>query len=286
MVLACAIVLLLAFLGNPASGHHPGDRVDEQLLDAGSRIMYGGFDAGQTGPLVVVPHHEGPLPCTVPERSPYLLPLGDSAGVTFLTNGSHLVAVMDLPVGHDGYAALAMDTGRAVRTLIMMQEHAMSLHRFGAVIPSMDPGGNDSARWGLMGVPYELPEPSPHDIDHPMPGDGIQLDHDDNPRGAAFCRDDESGHVGFVFPHEGSGEPIGPGRLVHVVALYDEEVAAWLPRPVDESTAIEQWNLYLSRAGEDPEQLRAALSSRIGVDDAVPLLLFALAFVWAVVGRR
>lgn len=286
MGLICFVVLVFTFASVPVSAHHPGDRVDEQLLDAGSRIMYGGFDAGQTGPLVVVPHHEGPLPCTVPERSPYLLPLGRSAGLMFLTNDSHLVAVMDLPVGHDAYAAVAMDTGRAVRTLIMMQEHAMSLHRFGAVVTSSDPAVNDTARWGVMGVPYELPEPSPHQIDHPMPGDGIQLDHDDNPRAATFCRDEETGHVGFVFPHEGSGEAMEPGRLVHGVALFDDEVPAWLPRPVDESTAIEQWNLYLTRPGEDAQEVRAALSSRIGVDDAVPLLLMGLGFIWALIGRK
>lgn len=280
------ILLLLALLGLNVSAHHPDDRLDDQLVDAGDSLMFGGFEARQPGPLVIVPHHDGPLGCRLPAEYAYLLDAGPSAGVGFLTNGTHLLAVLDLPQETASYAAVAMDTGTAVRSLIMMQEHLVSMHRFGAVTSPEDLGSqNRTVRWGLMGVPYAVAAQNVSAMGHDMPGDGIRLDHDDRARGATSCIDERRGLVGFLFAHDREGDPLRPGRLVHAVTLYDEEVATWLPRPVDESTSVRQWNLYLARSGEDPQQVRRALSPQPQAGDLVPMALLGVGFVWALVGR-
>lgn len=280
----CAVGLL--WVAGVALAHHPSDRLDEQLVDAGDDLMYGGLDSAQPGPLVVVPHVEGPLPCGVPEEGGYLIPFGEGAGVMFLTNGTHLGVVFDVPADQPLYAAVGVDTGNAVRALLLMEEHAVTLHRMGALVLPEDPGANLTTRWGLLGVPYDLPGDGPHDIEHEIPGGGIQLDYDGDPRGGTFCRSQETGHIAFFHRHDGPQGELRPGALVHAVTLLDAHVPHFLPRPVDESTSIGQWNLYVSKAGEDPDRLQAALSSSPAVDDVVPLVLLVVAGSWfALAGR-
>ncbi len=283
------VVVLVVVQSLGVSAHHPEDRLDDQLVDAGNRLMFGGFEARQPGPLVIVPHQDGPLSCRIDRDDAYLLDAGPAAGVNFLTNGTHLRVIVDLPADTPFYAAAAVDTGAAVRSLIMMEEHLVSMHRFGAVKSPSEPEpepGNRSVRWGMMGVPYALSAENASSMQHDLLGDGIRMDHDDQARGGASCIDEQHGIVAFFFPHDQQGDPLGPGRIAHAVTLFDDEVVAWLPRPVDESTSIRQWNLYLSRAGEDPQHVRSALSPQPQAGDLVPVALLGVGFVWALAGPR
>jgi hypothetical protein len=90
--------------------------------------------------------------------------------------------------------------------------------------------------------------------------------------------------VGFFIAHDGVA--LDNGRLLHAVTLYDDQVPLWLPRPLDASTSIMQWNLYVSRAGEDPESTRLALSPRPPMDDMVPMVLLGVFVLWVLVAPR
>lgn len=300
------LVLLLLLVGAAASplahAHdaHQNEGMDDQLIEAGNEVLVGGFDAPQTGPLVVVPLRDGPLPCGAMAAG-YALPLGDGVAVSFVANATHVQAEFDLPAGWTGYAGAAVDTNTAVRSLMMMIEHAVAIHMVGAHV--VTPAGNQTEAVflsGLMGVPYILPgavEKTIHGpvlIQHPMEGGGIRMDY----RGlgpVAPCGNATQGHMGVRFDRfvpSPEDQPwrdpkprdaLRPGVIVHAVVLVDGEVPHALPRPTP-TTKVLQLNLYLTRPGEDPAAVRAALERGLRTDHAVPLVALAAGLLW--VARR
>lgn len=277
--LALLALLALALLLPLAAAHGEQAALDEQLVDDGRRLTVGEFKAPQRGGLVVVPYVEGPLPCE--GAAGYRIPLTPTSGVAFAANATALQALFDGPASEGGYTAFAVDTQSAQRALILMQENAVALHGLVGVVRE----GNDTrARSGALGLPYPIPGAAMHEPEHPAEGQGIVMDHDGSFSGAQACPVSEPGHVAITFRFDALPESLGPGKLAHVVALHDPEIAAFLPRPIDDSTAVLQANLYLARPGEDPATIRAALDPSPRVADALPILLLGVGLVW--IARR
>lgn len=307
LAVPAALLLLLALgltLAAPAARAHDGhqaDGLDDQLLRAGNDLMVGGFDAPQAGPLVVVPYVDEPLVCGAMTGG-YVLPLGNGTGLSFVANETHVQADLDLPPGWTGYAGVGLDTSTAVRSLMMMIEHAVAIHMVGAHV--VQPSANATEATflsGLMGVPYILPGAinktihGPILIEHPMEGGGIRMDYRDlGP--VAPCGNATQGHMGVRFdryvpppedrPWQGPTprEALRPGVIVHAVVLVDREVPLPLPRPTP-FTEVVQLNLYLTRPDEDPARVRAALATGPRLDHALPLVALVAGLAW-VAGRR
>lgn len=277
--LFCVLLALLG-LAAPATGHGDHDPgLEEQLVDAGSAMMVGRFDAAQEGALVVVPHFSGPLLCD-PHEAGYLLPLGPEAGVAFASNATHVGAFFALSGNGTGYTAFAVDSLSAVRTLYLMQEHAVALHALGALSRIDGPNGTTTTqRGGVMGVPQPI-GPAVHAIDHAVEGGGILIDYDEVIAPAELCLGDDAGRVGMTFRRADLSDALGQGVVVHAVALHDPNIPQWLPRPIDNSSLWAQYNLYLSRQGEDPHAVRAALDPKPNAPVWLPLVGLAVALVW------
>ena len=274
-VLALALACALAM---PLAGAHGENDPADALVQDGKRLVVGTFDAAQAGPLVIVPHVEEPPACAaLPERVATLA-LGDDATASLYVTDDALVAVADLPPTTGGYAAFAVDTHDASRALLLMTESVVAIHALSAV--AWSPNDGAEARTGVLGIPYaaaDAPEMG-HDMADPE-GGGILLDHDNGFGGGRLCAGDVVGHRAFRMSASSLPESVTPGRVVHVVLLYDPEVPTFLPRPIDGSTRVVQANLYLARPGEDPEALGEAFSGRVGAADVAPLLLGALGLV-------
>jgi hypothetical protein len=257
-----ALLLLVVFAAlPPAAAHGREHGLEQQLQERGEALLLGGFDAPQPGALVVVPLLEGPLPCGDASGAGYAVPLGGGAVVAFVANATHLGAVLDLP--RPGFAAFALDTATAARTLLLMQEQAVALHRLAAAAPN---GSALDARGGVLGIPYALPGSHGHGFGPIAPEEvGLRLAWE----GPAEACAGAPGHLTLALPRERAAW--APGSVVHAVALWDPEVPQFLPRPLD-STRVLQANLYLARPGEDAAQVRAALAQGVGAEAAVPLL--------------
>lgn len=270
--------LLLAVLLVPlAAAHGEETHLDEGLTRNGERLLLGSFEAPQPGPLVVVPFVDAPLGCDAAAHG-YRIPLGDGAGVAFVSNRTTLQALLDAPEP-GGYAAFAVDTHEASRALILMQENAVALHALVALV--QEPGRDAEVRTGALGVPYTLPGAGGHGFEHAVEGGGIQMAHDGGFRGARACVGEDAGHVSLTVDLAALPDALGHGRLVHALVLHDPQVAAFLPRPLDESTRVLQANLYLARPGEDPARVRDALdpAPRAGQLAPVAFVLVGLALV-------
>lgn len=277
-------LVALACLAAPAAAHGDhGPALDDQLLEAGSALMVGGFDAPQEGALVVVANVDGPLGCDVPAAVDHVLAIGGGGGVAFASNRTHVAAFLDLPGNGTGFSGAALDTADAVRTLIMMQEQAVALHRLVAFVAETGPNGTEvSKRTGVFGLPYPLPS----DVEHPegthiavadLEAGGAAISYTRGPGEA--CLGDDPGHRGVLFERSAFGRALWPGRVVHTVVFFDADVVGWLPRPVD-STHWPAFNLYLARPGEDPAAVRDALDPRPGAWVWVPLAGVAGALAW------
>lgn len=269
-----AALLVLALLPT-AAGHGLDHALEAQLTEGGEALLVGSFDAPQPGALLVAPHRAGPLPCGDLAAAGHRVPLGrGEGGVAFLGNATHVAAVLDLPA--PGFVALALDTHAAARTLLLMQEQAVALHRLAAAAPN---GSAWEARGGVLGIPYALPGATGHGFGDAAPEEvGLRLAYE----GAAplLCAGGAS-HVTLAV--ERAVLPsLAPGGVVHAVVLYDAALS-WIPRPLP-STEVLQVNLYLARPGEDPAAVRAALDPQPGAHEALPLGLLALGL--ALVARR
>lgn len=258
-----------------ASAHEEHERLEEQLVQDGEAVLIGRFGAPQPGALVVVPYLDGPLPCGEPAEGATTMGLGPGASVRFLSNASHVGAVLDVP--RDGYAGFAVDTHSAARTLILMQEQAVALHRLAAAVLN---GSGASYASGVLGIPYALPGASAHSLYHPQEGGGVRMAYDEAPGPGSACASGEPGHATLAFARTELPGSLAPGSVVHAVALYDPELPRLLPLPLP-STRVAQANLYLARPGEDAAMLRAAFASAPGVQELGPLLLLAGGLGWA-----
>ena len=69
---------------------------------------------------------------------------------------------------------------------------------------------------------------------------------------------------------------------MHAVVLYDPQIAAPLPRPIEGSTRVLEANLYLAQPGEDPAEVRAALDPTPGASTWLPLAGVAAGLILAV----
>jgi len=280
-LLRFALVLLALALPG-ALAHGEEQHLDEQLVENGERLLLGRFTAPQAGALLVVPHVAGALGCVPPPQVNYRVALGPEAGVSFARNETTFAAFFDVPPRSEGYAALAVDTHDATRTLILMEENAVALH---ALVGVVIRGSALETRTGALGLPYPIPDTAAHDMGEFAPeGGGIVMAHDDSFSGATTCAGEEAGHFAARFEVTSLPEPLAAGSLVHVVAMHDATVAGFLPRPLDGTTEVLQANLYLAREGEDPARVRDALDPRIGLAEAVPLAGLAVGLV--LVARR
>ena len=258
-----ALVFLVLALPGIALAHGQDHALEQQLSANGEALLLGRFDAPQPGPLVVAPYRGGPLPCGEPAAAGFRLALGDGAGVAFLGNATHVAAVLDLP--RPGFAAFAVDTHAAARTLLVMQEQAVALHRVVGAVPN---GTAVEARAGVLGIPYALPGADAHGFGHAAADEvGLRLAWGGTTPACAAAAE----HLTLAVARADLPESLRPGAVVHVVVLYDAALPQFLPRPLD-STAVLQANLYLARPGEDAAQVRAALASQPGVAEAVPLV--------------
>lgn len=275
--LALAALVLVAA---PAAAHG-GAEGEGALLDAsGEALLLGRYDAPQPGPLVVAPFRDGPLPCGEPADAGYRVALGGGAGLALLGNATHVAAVLDLP--RPGFAAVAFDTNAAARTLLLMQEQAVALHRLAAALPN---GSAWDARGGVLGLPYALPGAGAHDLGAFPEEQGPRLAYDRDAAPEAACAG-APGHLTLMLRRDALAS-LAPGGVVHVVALWDPDAPGWLPRPLPSTHAL-QANAYLARPGEDAAQVRAALAARPGPAEAVPLLALGagVAALVLATGRR
>lgn len=275
-------VALLALLLLPGVAAHGGE-LDEALLEAGDAVVIRDFRAPQPGPLLVVPHTEGPLPCGALPGAAYRVPLGPDAGVAFASNETELVALFDVPPDERGYAGFGVDTHDASRALLLMEQNAIALHALGAVVKR--PGAPTEFRTGALGVPYPIPGTAAHDMSDMGPGEGLLLDHDDSFGAARWCPGaDAPGQILVAIERARLPDSLAPGMVVHVVAIFDAHLDGFPARPIDGSTHSLQANLYLARPGEDAAQVRAALDPGADAHDIVPVVLLLLGL--GLVSRR
>jgi hypothetical protein len=269
MMLAALVLALMppTVLGHGEERHRPAD----ELVKEGESLMIGSFSAEQAGPLVVVPFEEGPLPCGNERLVRYQIPIGEDVFVTFAHNDTSLEAGFALPPSEKRFLAVGVGTGDAVRALFIMQEHVVALHELAAGIVG---GDNETFRQGALGVAHAA-GPSAHGIDHPLEGYGITLAYDET--GSADPCFTSEGHSGFRFSKATSRARLAPGSVVHVVVLYDPNFDVPLPRPIEDSTAVFQANLYLARSDEDPSMLRAALDPSPEAESWIPVLVLGAA---------
>lgn len=296
---AVGTCLLAAVLLAPAAVAHDAHRtegMDDQLLDAGQGLMVGSFDAPQQGPLVVVPHVEGPIDCDEPAG--YVLPVNNRTGVSFAVNATHLVATIQAPDNMTGYVGVGIDSASAIRTIMMMLEHAVAMHHLGAYVVQETPNGTRATfESGRMGVPYLFPDSenasvsSPYFVDVPMPGDGIRMDYGSDPP-TRPCGRTRPGHLSVAVARrvdpkgpkpDAWRESLRPGTIVHGVIHVDPEVPYALPRPVKTTDEL-QVNLYLTRADETAERIQSALDPHPDPARLTPVVALAVGMIW--VGRR
>lgn len=282
---SCRVGLVLAaiLLLSPLAAAHGGadDSYEDQLLKDGEKLVVGKFTAPQPGPLVVVPFVEDPPACAASPSVGTTIAMGKDSAVTFYVSAQGLHALFDLPPDPNGYyTAFAVDTHDASRALILMMEEAVALHALEAVRVKE---GNETVRSGVLGLPYELPTEGGHAFNITPEGGGILMDHDGSFSGATVCSGDVPGHRTFSFNASKLPDSVTPGRIVHVVALYDPKVPEFLPRPVDGSTRVLQLNLYLARPGENATAVRAAFSPTWSAADLVPIGLAAVGTLAAIV---
>ena len=264
-----------------AAAHGEDAHLDDQLVDAGRRVLVGEFTAPQPGALVVVPFFEGALGCASAAHAGYRIPLGDGSGVSFASNATAVEALFDAAPGATGYVGLAVDTHDATRALILMQENAVALHALVGLVRG-DSESEPRAETGALGLPYPIPGAGMgHGFEDAIEGRGIVLAHDGSFGEPRWCAD--GGHAALAFSRGDLPDSLGPGSLVHVVALEDPAIAQFLPRPIEASTRVLEANLYLARPGEDASRIREALDPAPAAFDVVALAGLALGLVW--VGR-
>lgn len=276
-LLAAAAML---FISGVASAHGADAGIGDQLVKDGAKLVTGTFTAQQPGPLVVVPHVAQAPECAAAPTTAVVLPLGHDAEVAFFGTADGLHTLVDLPPATQGFVGMAVDTHDASRALILMDESAIALH--GIVSVAWRDGAEPVTRTGALGVPYALPGEGGHAFNYTPEGRGILIDHDDSFRGGSTCAGNSPGHRAFSFTALAMPDSVGPGRIVHVVLLYDPDVPAFIPRPIDESTRILEANLYLARAGEDPVLVARALDPQLGLPEYAPLGLVLVGLAWAV----
>lgn len=276
--------LLFALLLLPLAAAHGGQQLDDTLVKNGQALMIGSLDAPQPGALLVVPFVDGPLPCGPEAFGAYRIALTSGTGVAFVANATILQMLVDMPEGEGGYSALAVDTHEASRALLLMQQAAVSYHALVGVVKPLNGTRSIDVQTGVLGLPYPLEGTATHGDLPPPEGEGIQMAHDRSFRGGAACLGDAPGTLVIRVNQTALPESLAPGKLVHVVALHDPSIAGFLPRPLDGTTGILRANLYLARAGDDAEQIRAALDPAPRVADITPIA--ALAVGLALVVRR
>jgi hypothetical protein len=238
----------------PLAEAHGGHGMGQDLVAAGESLMIGRAESALPGALVVVPRVPGALGCEGLAESTYVLPLGSEAGVAFVANGSAIEARLDVPPADRVFAAVALDTGGAVRALVGMQETVERLHRLRAIVLAPD---GARAREGVLGeAPFAVSGGHGE-------GSGLDIAYDADSAPAVPCADDPPGHARLVFPRdEGT-------RVLHAVVLLDRDVPQFLPRPLD-TTRVLQANLLLAEPGEDAASVRAALAGG-APSDTLPL---------------
>lgn len=271
------VVIAAVFLAPIVLAHGDEEHLDDQLVRNGQRLMVGEFGAAQPGPLLIVPFMEAPLACGS-RQADFVVPLSGGAGVTILSNATHILAEFDRPTS--GYVAFALDTADAVRALLLMEEQAVSLHVLAA---HGVPGGSDrnaspELRVGLLGIPYRIPGASMHSLGHDLEGGGIAMQYGSGAATVAFC-EVAPDRIGFLIERALRPQTLAAGGIVHAVALYDPVVSQFLPRPVD-STEVLQANLYLARPGEDPGELQDALEGGAGAVEAAAAASLTIGLLW------
>lgn len=263
-----ALAALVALVGAPLAQAHEAHQtagMDDQLVSAGNGLMVGSFDAPQSGPLVVVPYVDGPLDCERMEANSFLIPVGNGTAVSFVANETLVQANLDVPPNATGFASFALDTKRAHRTMMLMLEHAIANHGFGALRFTADDNGTVDAdfRTGNMGVPYLFPDAanasrtSKYFLRIDSPGGGIRMEYEGIRAPASWCEADEPGHYAIRM-NRTEMDSLKPGAIVHGLVHWDHEVPKFLPRPIPTSDEF-QVNLYLTRPTEDPESIKKAL---------------------------
>ncbi len=239
--------------------------------------VVGRYSGAQPGPLLIVPYVDVPPLCGTAPTQGALVALGDDVFLTFFVTGVGLQVLLDLPQdASSGYAGLAVDTHDASRALILMQESAISLHSLVGVVWNET---TTTVRTGALGLPYIIPGTGGHDMGVSLEGGGILLDHDNASAAGSSCAGPDRSHRTFVFSAQVLPESVEPGRVVHIVALFDPDVPYFLPRPIDGSTRVLQANLYLARPGEDIASLRDALEPRARFEDVAPLVVLGVGLV-------
>lgn len=112
-----------------------------------------------------------------------------------------------------------------------------------------------------MGVPHAI-GPAAHEFEQSPQGNGMMIGSDDVIASATHYLGGDAGRVGTTFLRPDPSDPLEQGLVVHAVAMHGPKFPQWLPRPIDNSSMWTQYNLYLSRHGEDPNVVRAALETR------------------------
>lgn len=236
------LVLLLA--SSPAVGHDPSH--GSAPLD-----------------VLLVPYVEGPLGCP-----------GDAVlppeGWSLEQNESSLrISARLLPL--PAFVLAAVDTGKTVQSLVMMEEREISLHR--AVARSSRPQAGTAVVGAVSGIHGD----SAHGMES-----SLMMDYDNLPIGELCPRDD--GVFVARFERASFPETLVPGRAVHLIFMTDARVPHLLPHPLV-STEVVTKSAYLLAPGEDAGVLRSALDGGPGASSAVPVVLAALAVALFGFGR-
>ncbi|MGQ0535042.1 MAG: hypothetical protein ACT4PT_03115 [Methanobacteriota archaeon] len=256
-----------------AAAHGNEGGLEGTLVEGGRPVLVGRFEAPQPGPLIIVPYEDGPVACDARNEAAGV-PFGDGVAVRFAANATHVAASFEVPSDRPAFVAVAFDTHDASRALVLMRETAVANHALVARgrPPASGADGALAVRTGLLGVPYPLPGPAGHGLAHTPEGGGLVLQYRDDAANGEAC-EEAPGHVTLGILRAALPESLGPGRIVHAVALADSEVPVLIPRPLDGSTGVLQANLYLARPGEDPERIREALTTGLSLADALPIAL-------------
>lgn len=264
-------LLWLALLAlAPAASAHAGPH--DALEPLSGEVMSGALGKPQQGALVVVPLTAGAVACAA---GGVTVPVGEAAHARLLANATHLAVTIEAT--RTGFAAAAVDTGVALRTLLLMQEAAMAMHRLRAHV---GPAGSVVEHAGWLGVAHEI-EGSGHGHDLGMSVEGeMMMTYDDDAGAPAAPCDDASRP--FLFAR-GELATLEAGRVAHLVLLHDARLPAKLPRPIEGTTAVAQLNAYLPDPDDDPRRLHEALSSRAHPSQVLPFVLGLAAALVAVV---
>jgi hypothetical protein len=210
---------------------------------------------------------------------PVLPTLDLGVSVAFAANATHLaLRAQDI----HGFAAFAVDERRTVRTLVMMQEADMAMHRLAAAV--VHPELMEGPRAGEAGIPSAAaPPPSGHGgMSHAME---VQFAYDDDQESTVACVTPGGWLVVAV---SRSALPADNGTW-HALAALDP-LDAFLPHPL-ESTRNATVVLVAAAPGEDPFALQARLDAEAagpaaGAPGAGAMAMLGVLAAAAVAGRR